>query len=312
MAEIIDKYPLTDTGRSILRTLLYFDLFSYPLTANELVQFADRDDLTSDTVQSALSWLVGEGIVLEYEGYFSLSEAQDRAERRRKGNAKAERILPLAKRIARFIGAFPFVRGVGLSGSLSKGYMDEETDIDFFIITKPGRLWIARTMLVLFKKVFLLNSYKYFCVNYFLDLDHLQVEEQNRFTALEALTMIPAYGRDTMSDFYAANNWTNDFWPSLEKRQNTAPRSWALSPKRVLEGLFWGQWGHWLDGFFMRKTVRFWSRKFPQLDASTFDLALKSRKYVSKHHPQDFQNKVLQTLRKNTLRLEKRFDISLN
>jgi hypothetical protein len=42
--------------------------------------------------------------------------------------------------------------------------------------------------------------------------------------------------------------------------------------------------------------VRFWRRKFKHFDAQTFDIALKSRRHVSKHHPFYFQKKVLREL----------------
>jgi hypothetical protein len=40
-------------------------------------------------------------------------------------------------------------------------------------------------------------------------------------------------------------------------------------------------------------TVQFWKRKFSHFDDQTFNVALKSRRYVSKHHPMYFQGKVL-------------------
>src|SRR4029453_8923510 len=91
------------------------------------------------------------------------------------------------------IASFPYVRCVCISGSLSKKYFDDTTDIDFFVITKPGRLWVCRTFLILFKKLFLLNSKKYFCINYFIDSDNLEIPDQNIFTATELTTLIPMH-----------------------------------------------------------------------------------------------------------------------
>lgn len=60
-----------------------------------------------------------------------------------------------------------------------------------------------------------------------------------------------------------------------------------------------GSFGSWLDKKAMRFTVGFWKRKFRHLDSSSFDLALKSRRGVSKHHPLHFQEKVLARLEEN-------------
>ncbi|MFN0037448.1 MAG: nucleotidyltransferase domain-containing protein, partial [Saprospiraceae bacterium] len=64
--------------------------------------------------------------------------------------------------------------------------------------------------------------------------------------------------------------------------------------------------GGWLDQKAMRLTVGFWKRKFRDLDGSTFDLALKSRRGVSKHHPLHFQQKVLARFEENLRAAQKR------
>ena len=44
------------------------------------------------------------------------------------------------------------------------------------------------------------------------------------------------------------------------------------------------------------KQPNYWKRKFPHFDESDFDLNMRTRKNVSKHHPQGFQQKVLDAL----------------
>ena len=126
-----------------------------------------------------------------------------------------ETLCPKLIKVSRKIAKFPYVKGVCLSGALSKGFYDDDGDFDFFIITKPNRLWIARTILVLYKKIFLLNSKKYFCVNYFISTDKLEISEQNLFTATEIATLIPLYGTDTFKEFLEAKNpWAAPYFPN--------------------------------------------------------------------------------------------------
>ena len=80
--------------------------------------------------------------------------------------------------MTKFISKFPYVRAILLSGSISKGYMDKDSDVDYFIITQPNRLWVTRLLLMLFKKIFLFNSRKVFCINYFVDSEKLEIEEK--------------------------------------------------------------------------------------------------------------------------------------
>ncbi len=116
--------------------------------------------------------------------------------RRQQGNLRAEQLLPKAMKIGRFLSVFPYVRGIGISGSLSKMYAHEKADFDFFIITKANRLWIARTFMHLFKKLtFLTGKQHYYCMNYYLDEKALKLRDQNIYTAVEAITLIPVSGK---------------------------------------------------------------------------------------------------------------------
>ena len=52
----------------------------------------------------------------------------------------AATLLARAEKIAKLFYKFPYVRAVGVSGSVSKNFADENADIDYFIITKANRL----------------------------------------------------------------------------------------------------------------------------------------------------------------------------
>ena len=69
-----------------------------------------------------------------------------------------------------------------------------------------------------------------------------------------------------------------------------------------MEFILKGKFGNQLDLFFMRLTFKRWNKKFKHFDSEKFELTMRSNRGISKHHPQDFQNKVLEEYR---LRLEK-------
>lgn len=284
---VVDERSKT---RATLRVLAYFDVFRHPLTVHELARFTGQDE--HDT-RDALTELLLAGIVRHHLGYWSMGDARAAAMARIADEERAQRRMPKALRMSALIARFPFVRAVFISGSMSKGRLDADGDIDFFIITAPGRLWVARTLLVLFKKVFLLNSRRDFCVNYFIDTEHLTIEDQNRFTATEVVTLIPTYGNGTTEAFFSRNAWAFKHYPhTLPPRSREVllghPRS-----KRLVERLLGGSMGAALDALCMQLTWRFWRFKFSDMDPRTFDLALRTRTYVSKHHPRNFQQRVL-------------------
>ncbi|MFN0036825.1 MAG: nucleotidyltransferase domain-containing protein, partial [Saprospiraceae bacterium] len=271
------------TRSAVLRALAYFEVFSYPLTWEEVFAFCCEPSAAPEDVFDALQTLVEQGRAFRFGSFFQTKKDMSWVEHRLDCNRRADRFLPRARRMARFIGRFPFVRGVFVSGSLSKHCMRPDSDVDFFVVTEPGRLWLARTLLVLFKKVFLLNSHKYFCVNYFVDTEHLEIEEKNLFTATESVTLLPMWGREFYADFCRSNAWAWECFPHFSPRPTAGvpPHSRGFF-KKMLEKALSGKMGGWLDQKAMRLTVGFWKRKFRDLDGSTFDLALKSRRGVSK------------------------------
>src|SRR2546430_6574247 len=97
------------------------------------------------------------------------------------------------------------------------------TDIDFFIITSANRLWIARTCMHLFKKLtFLTGRQHWYCMNYYIDEEALNIEEHNIFTATELITLLPVCGNGTMQRFFQMNSWVSVYFPNnvLEKNSN--------------------------------------------------------------------------------------------
>ncbi len=252
-------------------------------------------------------------VVYNIGDYYLCEDDEALVSRRLKGNEGARNIFSKTEQMSRLISRFPFVDGVAVSGSLSKGYFDKDGDIDFFIITAPGRLWIARTLLVLFKKIFLLNSRKYFCVNYFISADSLEIEEKNRFTATELVTMIPMYGNGSFEEFYQKNQWAYGILPNQDFAAGISGLKQVKKPifTRMIEGVLRTRLGTALDSLFLRITYRKWKVKFDSLDTDSFNVAMKSTKNVSKHHPQNFQRKVIERLNDKYREYQEKYNIHL-
>ena len=278
----------------------------------KIFQFSQYPSNDPTVLKNTLDAMVNEGILFKHKDFYLTCDSKEWVDRRMDNNQRAAKFIKRARWMTQVIRRFPFVRAVILSGSLSKNVMPKDGDVDYFIITQPGRLWIARTFLVLFKKLFLLNSKKYFCVNYFIDEDHLEIEEKNRFTATEIATLLPVYNAQLYDRFYQANSWIKNYLPHSHQYSSAEiqPASKPLI-RRILEGMLSGKIGDQLDIFFMKKTIQFWNKKFKTLNPNNFSIALKSRRYVSKHHPQDFQHKVMNAYEQCIQRFEERQQIQL-
>ena len=260
----------------------------------------------------SLNYLANLGLIFQLGNYYAIDDQPDWVALREKGNAAATKMMKVAKRYVRLISWFPFVRCVCISGSLSKGYVDEGGDVDYFVVTEPGRLWIARTLLIGFKKIFLLNSKKYFCINYLIDTNHLEIPDQNIFTATEIQTLLPMYDAELYNKFLQRNEWSKAFRPNMK----TLDLSDVLPKKRYwLKGLFEtllsNSMGDALDSWMMKLTMKRWEKKFAHFNKEFFEHALRSRKYVSKHHPQNFQKRVLEAFAEGHKSFELKHNLEL-
>jgi hypothetical protein len=297
----------TALQQQVMKTLLYFDIFSYPLTAAEVFNFLPVNADSESEVAGCLNDLVVKKVIFRFGHFYSVPNCEKNISRRKKGNEAAQQWLLIATKKAAFISNFPFVRGVMASGSLSKGYMDEKSDLDFFVVTAANRLWIARTLLVLYKRIFLFNSHKQFCVNYFVDVRHLEIEEKNVFTATELITLIPLQNQECYRSLLAANTWVEDFLPNYESRETKESTRASYGFRKFLEFLLHPV-SEILDKLCMYITVRRWDKLYGEkYERQDFDIAFKSRRHVSKNHPNHYQKKVLDLYQSRLLQYEKRF-----
>ena len=149
---------------NILRTLLYYDIFSYPLTTDEVFTFLPQNTVTPTEIKQTIEQLSSEPETPFdiKNGYVYIKPKQQNITLRLEREEISKTSWKKARFMTHIIKRCPFVRAVMVSGSLSKNNSDKTSDLDFFIITKPNRLWISRTLLMLFKKIFLSSAIERF------------------------------------------------------------------------------------------------------------------------------------------------------
>jgi len=281
---------------SILKVLVYFDLFRYPLTSNEIRLFLDQP-VRENEFDKILDELISREKIFHVDEFYSLHNDCSLAERRIKGTERAAVLLLKAEKIAAFLYKFPYTRGIGISGSLSKNFADENADIDYFIITKANRLWIARTLLHIYmKNPFLKNRKQYYCMNYFVDEAKLVIEEKNIYTATELYTVIPMAGNGSIKRFFETNSWSHKYFPNRPlpyvKDDLKKPDSWF---KMLAESILNNKLGDWLDNYFLKLTTRRWKKKEDEhrLNANGERMGLKTGKHYSKPNPVFFHDRFI-------------------
>jgi len=301
-----EPVTLSKTQFAVYSCIAYFDVFNYPVTPGQVLEFLDLAT-NQHQVNLVLNELIELKLVSESQGFYFLEKGNagfitKRIDSEKRFYKKQNTI----KRYANFISRFPFVESVCISGSCSKGLLEEDGDIDYFIITAPHKLWLCRSILIAFKKIFLFNSRKYFCINYLVDSNNLRIPDENKFVATEIKTLIPISNKQQFEAFLKANSWTNDLLPN-KVNYNTSLLNNKPAKKyffRLVELLLNGKAGDKLDKKCFELTLASWQKKFPDFSKEEFDLNLRSRKNVSKHHPRGYQQKVLLELNKRLAKIK--------
>ena len=283
--------------RDILAALCYFDIFDYPITQLEISHFI-RNSYRLDEIAAGLHSLTVEQWIYKFGDLYTLQNDYDVITRRKKGNVKSRQMLVTAKKVASILSSFPFVKGVAVSGSLSKNFADEDSDIDFFIITEKNKLWLARTILMAFRRLTVLfRKQHWLCLNYFIDETLLEIEEKNIYTAIELATLLPFRGINTFHKFFRENQWTQLYLPNHVLRVSYVEESKNPVLKQFFEFLFRNRLGNLVDSIFMRWTsFRFNKRIKNGIETSKgYLMDLKISKHYAKHNPDQLQKKITET-----------------
>lgn len=286
---------MSEIKENILATLAYFDIFNYPLTSGEIYLFL-KNRYDQSEYEDAIKCLIGSRSIFRFDRFYSLKNDPTLITRRHEGNKKAAELIKIAGGVSDMLIKFPYVRGIAISGSLSKNFADEKSDIDLFIITAPNRLWIARTLMHAFKKLtYLVNKQDYFCMNYYIDEQELEIVEKTIYTAIEIVTLMPLQGDAQFERFYSANAWTRNYLPNKIMRVSSAKPVKNPFLKTAIETLFNNGFGNAIDNILMDITANRWLKKtaLKKLNAKGKVLALDVDKHYAKPDPRNFQNKLL-------------------
>ncbi len=287
--------------QDILQTLAYFDVFSYPLSAEQVYAYLPRNSVSSSQVEKTLHSLVNFGIVLRSQSFYFLADRPASVVAERLQNEiRASRMMKRVKWIAFFLRQVPFVRAVFITGSLSKNVAGPSSDADFMIVTAPNRLWITKMFLTAIRRVFLLNSIRYFCLNLFVTEKGFQFPNRNVFNAIEIATTRVLWNSASYRKFQSANSWIEQFLPNRKWAAPAAHEdSRTQSPvQKIIEAAMSVLPLDLVDRRIMNSARRYWRKKNLHLDDERFDALFHCTPDISTVWYDDHQTRILNGYRR--------------
>lgn len=112
----------------------------------------------------------------------------------------------------------PFIKMLAISGSLTNPDLEEHKDVDFFVVSKKGKVWDCFASCVFHGFLYarkLGKSRTYFCFNYLIDesavKEEVKVDEK---TAMEIVNLHVVYGHDVFRRLMEEKREIKDFCPA--------------------------------------------------------------------------------------------------
>ena len=262
--------PRRSLETAVLETVLYSDLFDYPLTRQELSHYLIGARADAELIAACLDaprYLNGH--VRQIGEYIVARRRERLVETRRARQATSFRLWTRARRYARILAALPYVRMVAITGSLAMDNSGPAGDIDLMIVTTRGRVWLARAEAIALHYAARLVR-DALCPNYFVSEDALALEARDIYAAHEFAQMVPLFWLAVHQRMRQANEWVYAHLPNartpLRAEAEIRIGRLARAAKRIGEWLLGGRLGDALERWEMQRK----QRKFaPQITAAS-------------------------------------------
>lgn len=210
--------------KAILQTLIYADIFEFPLKAWEIHKWLIKKKASLPEVEKGLRRLLKRGAILEKDGMYVLRGKGRLFKKRLDKIGPSQRYLHDAEMICKIMKIVPWIKLIGISGNLAMENAEEKDDIDLFVITKKNRLWLSRFFSLVILALLERRRTKgdtrtsaagKFCLNLLLEEDQLEQERKDLYIAHEVLQMRVLWDRsNTYEQFLLSNEWVFGFLPN--------------------------------------------------------------------------------------------------
>jgi len=277
--------------KSILATVIYYDILDYPLTGFEIykylinplhiigqtepVQDLELEPFGEISLSGVLDYLQTEKIrefVGEKNGYYFWVGReglyQQRIERQKIAAPRWKKVY----KILRALQIIPFVKMIAVCNSLAINNSKEDADIDFFVIIGKNRIWLTRLLVTFF--VWMMGEWRHkkriagkICLSFYitedaLNLEPIAIKPYDIYLAHWVAELKPVYYEGQIyRDFVFKNLWARNYLINFGKISNLYypefKRNRFLSFSRMIsEKLLKGRIGNLIE-----KLFRFFQKK---------------------------------------------------
>jgi hypothetical protein len=238
---------------AIIKTICYFDLLDYPLTATEIWRWyyappsaATRVPTLPEVVSALEQDQRLQSLLTRREGFYCLKGREHSIAQRKFRNSAVDKQMKIAFFWTRIFRLVPWVRMVAVASSLPLGNVKEKSDIDFFIVCSEHHVWITRFLLVGLLKLsrqrpVAEHTRNKICLSYYVTTQALALQSARLSSDDIVFTnyvagFLPLYDAGGVyKAWYDANSWYRHTLP------NMGPQGTALADQIPWWLPFWHQ-----------------------------------------------------------------------
>jgi hypothetical protein len=233
--------------KDILHIVLYFAQFDYPPNFDEIYTFFPKK-INPEILKKELDRLCKVNKLIKHtppqyisnSTIYTLPQYSIYIKNRLNRQHISQNKLHKAKFYINLLSKVPFIKLIGITGSVSMFNAKDNDDIDLFIITSENRVWTGRITAIILAEMLRIrrrrtdwkNLKNKICLNLFFDQKNLHIMKfkQTEYIAHEVLQLKPIINKDaTYQKFLEANEWVFDFFPNAKDiyhyKQNTSANS---------------------------------------------------------------------------------------
>lgn len=289
--------------QSILKTIAFFDVFNYPLTAEEIWKWLYRPGRKVSLLEVKdildTSQYLQEKLVCT-EAFYSLHGREYTYLIRKHHNNLAERKFNRALLLIRFYRYLPFIKMIAICNTLAYSNTSEDSDIDFFVIAQKDKIWVVRFLTIVCVHILGLrptskNSRDAFCFSFFiseqvLDIQNIMLHQNDIYTPYWVAQLLPVFERDqTYQNFFQSNTWIQKYLPNVFPNKFTkevTPHFLSELVSKILAFIFSPIFfGKWFELLYRRIQTNIISRNLKEM--INVDTRVIVNEYMLKFHSND-------------------------
>ena len=306
-------FKMTDAGKAILKTIVYYNCLDYPLTLEELKNFSSGPK----NLEKELKDLVNDKLIESYNGFYFLKGRKDLADVRRERNEIAKRKRAIALKGIKWLQMVPYLKLVFASGSLALSNTDKESDLDVLIVVKSGRIWTSRFLTVILLGMLGVRRKRHqalapdkICLNHFITDKSLYIPRKSIYTAQLYARLVPILldSQELLEEFIKQNSWVGEYIPKFPISNFQFPNKFQVPNSKFLnlirkigEKVLDTKIGDWLEAAL---------RKYQLRRINSYHLTykpggrVKADDYSLEFHPDSPELKIIAEYNKKMIELE--------